>query len=51
MERIVIATSTLDLCGKGTEYLVDSQGQVICKFIDGQLVRYPNIAPDSESTI
>lgn len=39
--NIVISSDIQKLTGKGIEYLVNEQGDVVAKFIDGDLERIP----------
>lgn len=38
-QSIVISSDIQKLTGKGTEYLIDESGDVVAKFVDGNLER------------
>lgn len=46
---INIATSLKDLTGQGTEYLVDQDGNIIAKFVDGYLAEKVPVGNDDET--
>lgn len=46
---IIIGSNVLQLTGKGLEYLIDAEGNVLAKFYNGKLIGSPQ--GNSEATI